>query len=235
MEDYKKKYEELYERISNLVRDYDCVSGLIDVSEELKSILNESQESGDERIKKGLIHYFKEQDGILTAISGNVSTRDVLAWLEKQGEKVDAIENFDTEFEKQVSCLIASTINKEHEYNKDFVKWTANTLLNYAKQELEKQGEQKPNFCHHEVDFSDCSEEYRKAYYDGWNNCNQQHAQLKAEQKPAWSEEDEKMFSGLNSIVEDWYNTMSKKEKEYYGDCGYINWLKSLKERMKGK
>ena len=42
----------------------------------------------------------------------------------------------------------------------------------------------KPNFCHHEVDFSDCSEEYIKAYYDGWNNCNQQHAQLEAEQKP---------------------------------------------------
>ena len=49
---------------------------------------------------------------------------------------------------------------------------------------LEKQCEQKPNFCHHEVDFSDCSEEYIKAYYDGWNNCNQQHAQLEAEQKP---------------------------------------------------
>ena len=48
---------------------------------------------------------------------------------------------------------------------------------------LEKQGE-KPNFCHHEVDLSGCSEEYRKAYYDGWNNCNQQHEQLKAEQKP---------------------------------------------------
>ena len=50
---------------------------------------------------------------------------------------------------------------------------------------LEKQGEQKPNYCHHEVDLSECSEEYRKAYYDGWNNCNQQHAQLEAEHKPA--------------------------------------------------
>lgn len=49
---------------------------------------------------------------------------------------------------------------------------------------LENQREQKPNFCHHEVDLSDCSEEYRKAYYDGWNNCNQQHAQLEAERKP---------------------------------------------------
>lgn len=47
---------------------------------------------------------------------------------------------------------------------------------------LEKQ-ESEPNWCHHKVDLSNCSEEYRKAYYDGWNNCNQQHAQLEAEQK----------------------------------------------------
>ena len=69
--------------------------------------------------------------------------RDI-AWLEKKGEKVDAIENFDTEFEKQVSHLIASAINKEHEYNQGYVKWAANALLNYAKHEIEKQGEQKP-------------------------------------------------------------------------------------------
>ena len=53
---------------------------------------------------------------------------------------------------------------------------------------LEKQKEQKPvepNWIHHKVDLSDCSEEYIKAYYDGWNNCNQQHAQHDAEQKPA--------------------------------------------------
>jgi hypothetical protein len=46
---------------------------------------------------------------------------------------------------------------------------------------FEKQGEQKPNYCHHEVDLSGCSEEYRKAYYDGWNNCNMQHSQCKLE------------------------------------------------------
>lgn len=46
---------------------------------------------------------------------------------------------------------------------------------------LEKRGEQKPNYCHHEVDLSGCSEEYKKAYYDGWNNCNMQHSQCKSE------------------------------------------------------
>ena len=46
---------------------------------------------------------------------------------------------------------------------------------------LEKQGHE-PNWCHHKVDLSNCSEEYRKAYYDGWNNCNQQHSQCKSEE-----------------------------------------------------
>lgn len=53
-----------------------------------------------------------------------------------------------------------------------------------------EQKEQKPNYCHHEVDETGWTEEYRKAYYDGWNNCNMQHSQLQAEQKPAeWSED----------------------------------------------
>jgi len=63
--------------------------------------------------------------------------------LKKQGAKVSAIEGFESEFERQVSDLIASAINKEHEYNQGYVKWTANALLNYAKHELEKQDEQK--------------------------------------------------------------------------------------------
>lgn len=45
---------------------------------------------------------------------------------------------------------------------------------------LEKR-ESEPNWCHHKVDLSDCSVEYRKAYYDGWNNCNMQHSQSEAE------------------------------------------------------
>ena len=59
---------------------------------------------------------------------------------------------------------------------------------------LEKQKEQKPKYCHHEVDLSDCSEEYRKAYYDGWNNCNLQHAQLAEEQKDSPMPEDTVIF-----------------------------------------
>lgn len=55
------------------------------------------------------------------------------------------------------------------------------------------------------------------------------------EKKIYWSEEDEKMVSGLVLIVENWYNNQSEKEKEYYGDCGYTSWLKSLKDRVQLK
>ena len=95
------------------------------------------------------------------------------------------------------------------------------------KKELRKI-EENPAFCHHEVDLSGCSEEYRKAYYDGWNNCNQQHSQLKAEQKPVWSKEDEKL---LNLSLENLTELKNRFGEKYgkVGDC--ILWLKSFKER----
>ena len=84
---------------------------------------------------------------------------------------------------------------------------------------LEKQGNE-PNWCHHKVDLSDCSEEYRKAYYDGWNNCNQQHAQLEAQRKPTWSEEDEEELG------------IAIKYLQQAGQWDSATWLKSLKERL---
>ena len=89
---------------------------------------------------------------------------------------------------------------------------------------LEKQGEQKPNYCHHEVDLSNCSEEYTKGYYDGWNNCNQQHAQLEAEQNLTWSKEDENRFKNLVYLVEHSDEGIATK----VGFVKFINRLKSL-------
>ena len=43
---------------------------------------------------------------------------------------------FNNEFENQVSHLIASVLNGEHEYNESFVKYAAQSLLGYAKNEL---------------------------------------------------------------------------------------------------
>lgn len=72
---------------------------------------------------------------------------------------------------KRISKEITQFLKQNNGWNREWLAW------------LEKQGEKsvEPKWCHHKVDLSDCSEEYRKAYYDGWNNCNMQHSQYKSE------------------------------------------------------
>lgn len=137
MEDYKQKYEQALERARDSFN-YPDFPGFIRAD----VVFPELKESDDERIRKALLNEFIHLQSKGYKFAG-LEGEEIITWLEKQGEKIDAIENFDTEFEKQVSHLSASTINKEYEYTSDFVKWTANALLNYAKHELEKQGEQK--------------------------------------------------------------------------------------------
>lgn len=50
----------------------------------------------------------------------------------KEQKPVQCIK-FDNEFENQISHLIASVLNGEHEYNEGFVKYAAQSLLGYAK------------------------------------------------------------------------------------------------------
>ena len=118
----------------------------------VNDIFPELAESEDERIRKEIISYLKRRLKIDSSIPAAIGYW--IAWLEKQGDA-----------------------NKE--YWRGYREGKEEILDKYA--ELEKQGEQKPNYCHHEVDLSNCSEEYRKAYYDGWNNCNMQHSQCRSE------------------------------------------------------
>ena len=144
--DYEKAYKQLVDNFGSILN-LDTVkeSGVISV-EDVRKLIPKLKESEDERIKTFLHHTFTAQYLCKDKLGKwhGEPVINILAWLEKQGAKVSAIEGFETEFERQVSCLIASAINKEHEYNQGYVKWTANALLNYAKHELEKQGQQKP-------------------------------------------------------------------------------------------
>jgi len=124
-----------------------------DVMKELiEHLFPELAESEDERIRKELIEYIKDhQSSFISAPDcrdkyeeeENNKYNSWIAWLEKQVEKTEPIEDFDTEFERQISHLIASAINREHEYNKGYVKWAAQSLIEYAKREIEKQVGQK--------------------------------------------------------------------------------------------
>ena len=95
-----------------------------------------------------------------------------MTWLEKQGE---CHISHDDEIMIEQLTEYFTTGHGLQNTNETVVAW-----LNDVKRKLEKQGSE-PNWCHHKVDLSDCSEEYRKAYYDGWNNCNMQHSQCESE------------------------------------------------------
>lgn len=150
--DYEKAYKEALERAKKWYYAPNADKIPTYANRIIPEIFPELKESEDDRIRKEITEYITHYKDCITDEEYN----SWIAWLEKQGEKIDAIENFDTEFEKQVSCLIASVINKEYEYNQGYVKWAANALLNYAKHELEKQGEQKHDWSEEdEVGFRD--------------------------------------------------------------------------------
>lgn len=142
-EEKAKAYDEAIERAKKCLdetRDNCFVSPDV-IFPELK--VKESKESEDERIRKDLIVFLVAfwhlgRNGSYDSWT-KADCSDWLAWVEKQGKKVDVIENLDTEFEKQVSRLLASVLNKDYEYTEGFVKWVSSNLLGYAKYEIEKQ------------------------------------------------------------------------------------------------
>lgn len=55
------------------------------------------------------------------------------------------------------------------------------------------------------------------------------------EQKSTWSEDDFSILDSIICVVEEWEDSQSEEEKKYYGASTKSDWLKSLKERMKGE
>ena len=220
-------------------------------------VIFEPKESEDERIRKELLTYLEHEYLVDKTIKCSEYNKYV-AWLEKQGEKIDAIENFDTEFEKQVSCLIASDINKEYKYNQGCVKWAANALLNYAKHELEKQGSQnlanstktckdEPKFkvgdTIHKIGENTIFPMVIEKIKDGDYVCDNGSTFINIEfqdkyelvvQNPTWSEEDEIGFHDAMWAIEQ-ARTIAKDENDM-GNLWYAEkFLKSLKERYTWK
>jgi len=98
IEEKAKAYDEAIEKLRDFYRDYDTVSCLIDVKEELANLFPELKESEDEKIKKEIISFIQDDiDEINLKVSGDYDDRDeddiahqnwckkAIAWLEKQG------------------------------------------------------------------------------------------------------------------------------------------------------
>ena len=82
-----RAYDEAIGKLREFYRDYDTVSNLIDVKEELANIFPEIRESEDETIRKLLISLVNnwDKDEIIPKYTSNTNDiKQILAWLEKQ-------------------------------------------------------------------------------------------------------------------------------------------------------
>ena len=141
---------------------------------------------------------------------------------------------FNNEFENQVSNLIVSVLNGEHEYNEGFVKYVAQSLLGYAKNELKSTAwsEEDENMAHYIGNAITCKESAKYLEEKGIDMI-KAHRWLespKHQSKQEWSEEDERV---LNSAIWHLRNSVNNGDRTY--SAGQIEeWLKSLKERIGG-
>ena len=149
------------------------------------------RKSKDEKVRNALIKAFESLNTI--NVWNGIKRTDILNWLEKQGDNLvengytnnkDFIKYADNYSHEIWHKLMDNFKNIKDYYIgcNDVSDIVLNAIIDTCNW-LEKQCKEtsEPNWCHHKVDLSDCSEEYRKAYYDGWNNCNMQYSQCKSE------------------------------------------------------
>ena len=129
IEEKAKRYDEAIEKLRSLHDDYDTVSTLINIKEELENIIPELKESEDERIRAMLIDSFTRADMGGEIYGKGVTYKQVIAWLEKQGEHANFRNNIQ----------IGDKVTR----NEDGVLVNLSQLKRVAKPS-EKQCEQKP-------------------------------------------------------------------------------------------
>ena len=141
--DYEKLYKETIDKLRKLHNDWDSTQNR--AAKEIESVFPELRESEDERIKRCIQVALTDVDE-KRFNDYDTTLKDCLAWLERKCEKTEPIEGFNTEFERQISHIIASVLNGEHEYNEGFVKYASQSLLGFAKKEQNHTDESKPKF-----------------------------------------------------------------------------------------
>lgn len=211
----------------------------------LESLFPELKESEDEKIRKWLIDWAK---AVNWSEQFTVTKEQVLAWLEKQGEKKSSDKVLKIRQE-----VYQSGYNDGYKHGIEDVKQgeQKETLCDKCRKEqpshscqditslgrcaLEKQGEKTINQPDFEIPFgAKDSELIEESYYipKGF------HAEIikdrvtikKGEQKPAWSAEDTFKVQIICKYL--------CEAKKYYADItevrDCIEWLKSLKQRIGG-
>lgn len=168
-------------------------------------------------------------------------------------EPYEAVEriNLGNEFENQVSRILASVLNGEHEYNEGFVKYAAQSLLGYAKQEQKPAEVDEYEIIKKHITEDVLSSEVNKRLKEcGWYVTDEKPEErnkvtINGEPIPTenqsidiplaeWSEEDEERFMELISLLKDAEDYLKEHGNMFsYNPTLLINWLKSLLLKFK--
>lgn len=167
-----KAYDEAVKKAEDIIKYYKTHNRRGEASiEDLETIFPELKESENERIKREILE--------LVSISGNGNQfEEIKDWLEKKTLIIPKFRVGDEIKTANEESLTITKIDERGYWSEDLFICSFDEKCIW---DLVKEQSVEPEWCHHKVDFSGCSEEYRKAYYDGYNNCNMQHSQRKAE------------------------------------------------------
>lgn len=211
MENYEKKYKEALCWIRKI---YPTMNGCD--KEDAERHFPELKESEGEMIRKELIEKVKETPACIGFNDKNA----VIAWLEKQGEEARNIA-LRTEYEKGRADAIAEIQKSD---NKIIPIFRVGDVI------------KRKNGNGYTVIVSQVDTQYQCYCYKAWdgaatNYCafsfEEQDEWELAEQKPAWSEKDEKMLKETLAFIE----TVEDINKAKDGFLDVKMWLKSLKDK----
>ena len=172
--DYKKAYEDAIDKAKTILKT-PYTAHWDTMKEVVEHLFPELAESEDKRIRKEIIQFLRDYHFDRLSNKVNIDTLELwAAWLEKQGEQLDA--------------------NKE--YWRGYREGKQEILDKYAT--LEKQGEQNPVLPGLEEQERVAGRDY---IHVEWVEAIENYGKWKIvrtdEQNPAWSEEDEKMLNGI--------------------------------------
>ena len=145
----EKDYKKLYEDVVALAKD-----GLKDglyLSQSAKAVTEflfpQLKETEEEKARKGLVRFLINFNNGCYSKPSETEIDAWIKWINKKCEQkpVECIK-FDNEFENQISHIIASVLNGEHEYNEGFVKYASQSLLGFANKDQNHTDKVKPKF-----------------------------------------------------------------------------------------
>lgn len=207
IEEKAKAYDEAKARMSKAYNSNRCTIGF------MNEIFPELKESKDENIRKGLIDYFNNFH--LQTFAG-LDPKKILAWLEKQGEQEDILE--DATLDNNEDGLVADTIkakDKQKPWSEEDEEHL-NSIISDIKTAMGAypRSQEVIGIYNDEISFL-------KSLKD------------RIQPKQEWSEEDETYSDHVITAIKSYYTDDKGEENPWREEL--LRWFKSLKERLQSQ